>query len=276
MNACRICKLLLLLLLLVTALLLCACGPEQPPEPVADQPTVIEPGKSGQAQDPASQETDPEQPEEEFPDKAELATAADLTAALAKVESYYFEQSVAYPEGAVFMQVWYKDGLMKLVSSVDGYGLTESYYDYHHGTVVDYYPGVSETARRSNFDFEGENAPTNPKLESYHDDEIIGGESIGRQYCLILQTAYGDKLWVGTKYGFPLRVEYTDSLGERYTVDYKNVSVNTVSDQDVALPADLLVLDANAAVPAADPLPQPDSAQPSPELDPADLPQPEE
>ena len=65
---------------------------------------------------------------------------------------------------------------------------------------------------------------------------------MGRQYCRIVETASGDRLWVSTKYGFPLRVEYTDSLGERYQVDYKNLSINTVSDEDVAMPADLEVV----------------------------------
>ena len=229
---------MIVLLLLAALLLLPACG-QSAPEPAEDpsQPTVIEQGAAAhQGEEGTAQPTDP------FPDKGEAATLEDLNEALAKVESYYFEQSVAYPSGQVFMQVWYKDGLMKLVTSVDGYCLTESYYDYKQGQVVDVSPGDRTSAYGRDFDPNSENAPNNPKMEDYTAAELTGGETVGRQYCQIVETDSGDRLWVSTKYGFPLRVEYTDSLGERYQVDYKNLSINTVSDEDVAMPADLEVV----------------------------------
>ena len=235
-----------LLLLTLAAFMLAACGGVTEEEQEDSQPTVIEQGAAAR-QDEAGQteedeEADVPAPEDIFPDKGQDATLEDLAAALDKVESYYFEQSVAYPEGHVFMQVWYKDGLMKLVTSVSGYGLTESYYDYDRGTVVDYYPGAVETASGREFDPEGPNAPKNPKMEDYSTATVVGSETVNRQFCQILETVTGDKLWVSTKYGFPLRVEYTDSLGERYNVDYKNLSINTVSDKDVAIPADLQIV----------------------------------
>ena len=228
----------MIVLLLLAALLLPACG-QSAPEPAEDpsQPTVIEQGAAAhQGGEGEAQPSDP------FPDKGEAATLEDLNEALAKVESYYFEQSVAYPSGQVFMQVWYKDGLMKLVTSVDGYCLTESYYDYKQRQVVDVSPGNRTSAYGRDFAPNSENAPNNPKMEDYTAAELTGGETVGRQYCQIVETPSGDKLWVSTKYGFPLRVEYTDSLGERYQVDYKNLSINTVSDEDVAMPADLEVV----------------------------------
>ena len=229
---------MIVLLLLAALLLLPACG-QSAPEPAEDpsQPTVIEQGAAAhQGGEGEAQPSDP------FPDKGEAATLEDLNEALAKVESYYFEQSVAYPSGQVFMQVWYKDGLMKLVTSVDGYCLTESYYDYEQGQVVDVSPGDRKAAYGRDFDPNSDTAPNNPKMEDYTAAALTGGETVGRQYCQIVETASGDKLWVSTKYGFPLRVEYTDSLGERYQVDYKNLSINTVSDEDVALPADLEIV----------------------------------
>ena len=229
---------MIVLLLLAALLLLPACG-QSAPEPAEDpsQPTVIEQGAAAhQGGEGEAQPSDP------FPDKGEAATLEDLNEALAKVESYYFEQSVAYPSGQVFMQVWYKDGRMKLVTSVDGYCLTESYYDYEQGQVVDVSPGDRTSAYGRDFDPNSENAPNNPKMEDYTAAELTGGETVGRQYCQIVETDSGDKLWVSTKYGFPLRVEYTDSLGERYQVDYKNLSINSVSDEDVAMPADLEVV----------------------------------
>ena len=229
-------RFLITALFLLAALLLPACsGADEESEPAT--PVVIEEGAE------AHHEEDAEQtPEDVFPDKGEAATIEDLQEALSKVESYYFEQSVEYPEGQVFMQVWYKDGLMKLITSVSGYGLTESYYDYNNGTVVDYYPGAMPTAYGRGFDPAEPNAPKNPKLEDYSTADIIGSETVDRQLCQILETASGDKLWVGTKYGFPLRVEYTDSLGERYQVDYRNLSVNSVSDEEVTIPGDLQIV----------------------------------
>ncbi|MBR2783288.1 MAG: hypothetical protein IKD93_03745 [Firmicutes bacterium] len=225
-------------LLSLLLLLLCACGsPEAEKEA---QPTVIEQGAAAHQENEA--ESSERQPEDPFPDKGADSTVEDLTAALAKVESYYFEQSVPYPSGQVFMQVWYKDGLMKLVTSVDGYCLSESYYDYNQGTVVEFYPGSAGEAYGRAFDPGDANAPKNPKMEDYSAAALTGSETLGRQSCLILETDSGDRLWVGTRYGFPLRVEYTDSLGERYQVDYRNLSINTLSDEDVALPGDLQVV----------------------------------
>ena len=125
-------RIYMIVLLLLAVLLLPACGEPVPAEDGDDsQPTVIEQGAAAHQDEVEPGAADP------FPDKGEAATLEDLNAALAQVESYYFEQSVAYPSGQVFMQVWYKDGLMKMVTSVDGYYLTESYYDYDQGKVVD-------------------------------------------------------------------------------------------------------------------------------------------
>lgn len=223
--------------LLLAAFLLPACGGVEQEEDQSLRPTVIEEGAATrQEEDAGPSLSDP------FPDKGEAASLEDLAAALEKVESYYFEQSVAYPQGQVFMQVWYKDGLMKLVTSVSGYGLTESYYDYGRGTVVDHYPGALPAAYGRSFDPDGPNAPKNPKMEDYSTARDVGSETVGRQLCRVLETVSGDKLWVSTKYGFPLRVEYTDSLGERYKVDYRNLSINTVRDEDVTIPDDLQVV----------------------------------
>lgn len=235
-------RLTFLILLLALVLLLSCCGQPQPAEEEPSQPTVIEQGAAAREETTREEEEEENIPAEPFPDKGEETTVEDLTAALENIDSYYFEQSVAYPEGQVFMQVWYKEGRMKLVTSAYGYGLTESYYDYGQGLVVDYSPGAMTTAYGRSFDPNGDNAPTNPKMEDYSTATVLGFESVGRQTCLVLQTLSGDKLWVSTKYGFPLRVEFTDSLGERYQVDYKNLAINQVDDEDVSIPSDLPVV----------------------------------
>lgn len=236
---------LLLLMLLTIGLLLVACDntPGADPQNPSLPPNVIEPG----LQPPLS--SDPEDPADPgdipsadlFPDRGEAATVADLVAAQSKVESYYFEQMLIYPDGQVFNQVWYKSNKMKVLSSVDGYGLTENYYDYAAGTVISSFPGMGLSATLLDFDVNGADAPDNPILDDYESCTVLGGEEINRQYCLVLETPDGERLWVSTKYGFPLQVEFTDSLGEHMTVQYKNISINTVNDEDVAPPADLEV-----------------------------------
>lgn len=214
-------------------LLAVACGSEdkQDTETTADS-TVIETGipHHNDSVDSTDSSTT-----EELPDKGEDATIADLTAAQSQIESCYFEQTVEYPDGAVFIQVWYKDGRMKLVSSVNSYVLNECYYDYNQRTLVTYYLD-SASALQSDFDPESADAPDNPVLENYADYTLAGGEYIGDQYCLKLETPEGDYLWISTKLGLPLKAEYTDSLGERMTTQYGNIKLNSVQDGDLALP----------------------------------------
>jgi len=233
--------------LLALLLPLAACGGTEEPA-VGEEPTVIEPGLNEEDQQtPDSGEPEPEPepqqplPEDLFPDKGQAATLEDLAVAQSKIESYYFEQTVQYPSGHMFMQVWYKDGQMKVITSVDGVSQSEFYYDYVNMTVTTYYPGVSQAAMMADFDAGSPDAPQNPKTADYSSCTVLGTETVNRQTCLILQTTEGNKIWVGTKYGFPLQAEFTDSLGDQYTVQYKNVAINTITDGEVLPPADLVI-----------------------------------
>lgn len=246
-------KSILILLIIILTLALTACGngaEQQQPEP--EQPTVIEPGQP----DPGQQPEEPEEPAapELFPDKGEATTVEDLSAAQAKIDSYYFEQTVQFPDGHMFMQVWYIDDMMKVATSVDGVSQSEFYYDYANMTVTTYYPGVSRSAMMLDFDASSPDAPENPKIRDYSACVLVGAETVNRQYCLILETADGSKLWVGTRYGFPMQAEYTDSLGDLYTIQYKNISINTVDPDEVLIPADLPVdnFSSSANTPAAE------------------------
>lgn len=237
----------LCLLPCLLALLLCAaCGGEEGSDAAdtSQDTVVLEPGlPDDTATDPIEEDTDPddadEQQPEEFTDLGAAATLEDLTAAQAKIQSYYFEQTMPYLDSSVFMQVWYKDGYMRMRSSVDGYGLTENYYNYWDSTITSYSPGSGGPAQRMQFDFSSVDAPDNPAMEDYSLCTLLGTESIGGQTCLVLETPEGDTLWVGTKYGFPLQVEFTDSLGDHFTVTYDNIEINTLEDADVLPPDDM-------------------------------------
>ena len=228
----------------------CNDAPEEPP--VEDRPeVVVEPGvkpvepPTVSEGDPQGEEQDePVLPEEpQFQDKAEASTPADLAANLDLIESYYFEQNIPYVDGQIYMQIWYKDGRMKVVTSVGGYGLSEYYYDYNENTVINYAPGSGTPAMKLPFDPANPDAPDNPKLQNYLDCTANGFETIDRQTCMVLNTAEGSTLWVSTANGFPLQVYYEDSLGDFWTVQYKNIRLNSVEDKELLLDPSVEVVD---------------------------------
>lgn len=241
------------MLVLLAAVLFCAgCDDDPNDVPVDDAPeVVVEPGLSA-ADPPAATEADPEETEQDEPDvpegpqfvdKAEASTLEDLAANLNLIESYYFEQNIPYVDGHVYMQIWYKGGLMKVVTSVGGYGLSEYYYDYNENTVINYAPGSGTPAMKLPFDPTNPDAPDNPKLQNYLDCTANGFETIDRQICMILNTAEGSTLWVSTANGFPLQVYYEDSLGDFWTVEYKNIRLNNVEDDELLLDPSVEVVD---------------------------------
>ena len=240
---------LLAVLAVLAVLLLCVgCGPvdETPDDPGE---IVVEPGLLDDQTTPdEDSETgeDENQPEDEGPkfvDNGEASTVDDLVANLALVESYYFEQDIPYVDGHVFMQIWYKDGRMKVVTSVDGYGLSEYYYDYNQKTVINYAPGESGPAMKLSFDAASEDAPDNPKLRDYASCTENGFETIGQQTCMVLTDTDGSTIWVSTANGFPKQVYYEDSMGDVWTVQYKNLRLNEVRDADLDLDPTVEVVD---------------------------------
>lgn len=229
----------MLILVCVAAVMACsACGEEE----VVEQggPDVIEPGVVITEMDDPVEE---EEVQELFPDKGDKSTLEDMGAALAKVESYYFEQTMPFIDGSVFMQIWYKAPVMKVQTSVNGILNQVVFYDYEALTQLSYYPGSSSTGMLMSFDPANVDAPENPVLQDYSACEVLGFEAINRQNCMKLQAEDGTTLWVSTKYGFPLQVTFVDSLGEEYTVLYKNLVVNSVLDEDVAIPTDMEIID---------------------------------
>ncbi|MDO4732141.1 MAG: hypothetical protein Q4B50_01305 [Bacillota bacterium] len=243
-----------LFVLLLAAMLLCAgCSgqPSAPPVEEDPQEVVVEPGhipetppagQEGAAED-GSNASGEEEEVSPFVDKGESSTTEDLDANLKQIESYYFEQNIPYVDGHIYMQIWYKDGLMKVVTSVGGYGLSEYYYDYKEQTVINYAPGSGTPAMRLPFDPGNPDAPDNPKLQNYLECTASGFESIDRQTCMILDTVEGSKLWVSTATGFPLLVYYEVSLVVFWSVLYINIRMNTVKDEELLLDPSVEVVD---------------------------------
>ena len=244
----------LVLVLLLTVALCAGCSGDTGGD-LEDNPDeyVVEPGLPVDVPEDTvgdGEDTDePDVPEgPQFEDKGESATLEDLAANLELIESYYFEQDIPYVDGHVYMQIWYKDGLMKVVTSVDGYGLSEYYYNYDDNTVINYAPGSDTPAMKMAFDPAGVDAPDNPKLRDYTADCTVSGfEVIDRQNCMVLETAEGSTLWVSTANGFPMQVYYEDSMGDFWTVKYKNLRLNSVEDKELLLDSAVEVVDYSSA-----------------------------
>ena len=215
------------ILLAAGLLVLAGCGGSEP-----DDEVIIEQG---------SGETDANTDTEQFINKGENVTLEGLAAAQSEISSYYFEQNLPYLDSAVFMRVWYYDNKMLVITSIDGELQTKFYYDYDKKTRIAYSPADGEVAIGSEFSPDDEDAPANPLLDDYLSYTLLGTEVVNRQLCGILETPVGDKLWVSAKYGFPMQVEFVDQMGDRYTVEYRNLEINTVTEDQVTVPDDLQV-----------------------------------
>ena len=183
-----------------------------------------------------------------FKDKGEYTSISDLSAAQAKISSYYYEQNIPYTDASVFVRVWCVDNKMKVISSVEGYVLTEFYYDLDEMTVISYSPADGDTGLKMHYTGDSEEAPDNPLVFDYDSFTHVDNEEVARQLCYVFETDLGDKLWISTKYGFPMQKEFVDHFGERYTVVYNNIQLNSISEDDVAVPEDMPIYDLNANV----------------------------
>ena len=223
--------------LLILMLILCGCSTETTVD--EDDIVILEPGNPEDAQD----NEQGSESEIKFIDKGEFTTIEDLTAAQAKISSYYYEQRIPYTDASVFIRVWYADNSMKVISSVDGYVLTEFYYDFDEMTMISYSPADSDTGIKVGFSLDSEEAPDNPLALDYPTLNHTGTEDVNRQLCYIFENTNGEKYWISTEYGFPLQKEFSDHLGERYTISYKNIKINTVSADQVAVPEEMQIYD---------------------------------
>ena len=239
---------------LVLLLLVVACNSNSIPSnaPVEKDPVVIEPGFSEEElvlenPDDAANTLDEEgnvadnTDENAFVDKGEASTVADVIANQSRIDSYYFEQTLEYPGSSVFMEISFCEDKMRVITYAEGYIDEIIYYDYRNMTITSHFPGMGDNAMMMDFDIYSPDAPENPVLRDYSACELLGQESIDDQLCLLLQTPEGSKLWVSTKDGFPLQAEFEDSLGIVLNVQYKNISLNTVSLTDVEIPQNLVI-----------------------------------
>lgn len=243
----RNCVAILLIALLIAAIpLSSACGGKDKNAP-PPQEVILEPGLTSGEPDAAAQADTPEPTEEEPSDPADLSegdfidlgrasTLNDLMANKERIRSYYFEQT----QDDIFIRTWYADGWMKIILSfADGEEETE-YIDCENRILVSYMPAVGDYGILETFAEGDPNLPVNHLNNDYHEFRVVDTDNIEGQVCRVLEGRQGEKLWVSTKYGFPLQVEFIDPTnGKQYIVPYENLTLNQVLYEDVIIPEDL-------------------------------------
>lgn len=249
-----------LLILLAALLLLCAlclAGCKKDETPDTPEPTLIEPGVQAPLEDqpgapegePQQPDQDPEEPadEEGFIDHGAASNIDDLLDNRAKIESFYFEQTMDYASGQIQTQTWYLNHKMKVISTGESMMETVHYYDWRGKTIVAHLPAFGNQANLSYFDDGDAMVPENPLALDYHNCIDQGMQTLNGQTCAILLTPSGERWWVSTASGFPIQVEFFDgTTGEDLIIPYTNIQFNHVTDSEVALPPELELYDANS------------------------------
>ncbi len=220
-------------LLLIPMALLNGCDKNRDAD---SQMVIIEEGQEEQSTDNVKPDHD------QFTDNGRETTVDDLLTARSKIESYYYEQTIAYASGSANIKTWYMGGKVKIISSVGDAGEDISYYDCADHTVVSYSPDNDYHAVQTSFDDQDLDILIDEEDYDYRDWEASGFDTIEDQCCMILENSNGNKYWVSTKYGIPLQVEFTDSFtGERLKVGYQNFRINSLDQSEVEIPDDLQV-----------------------------------
>ena len=234
---------LLITLLLATATVFSACAKKGREEPVILEPGLPtdEPNVQDEPDSNDPLEGEEETPEEDFIDMDRASTLDDLMANKEKIHSYYFEQNISASYGDMLVKTWYADGWMKIASIFGDGEENIEYFDCGNLILVSC-ASVDDYGMMMTFEPGDPDIPKNHLTNDYHQFRVEGTDSIGGQTCRILLSREGEKLWVSTKYGFPLQVEFTDPTNdEHFIISYDNLTINTTDYEEVAIPDDLVI-----------------------------------
>jgi hypothetical protein len=251
MNRRCLISIFLFLLLLAVMPLFSACAnkeKEAQPNQVILEPGFSTPGDdttnqpvtpAPEPQPAASGEDEGDEDEEAFIDLGRASTLDDLMANKEKIHSYYFEQTVNASYGEMSVQTWYADGWMKIVNIFSDGEENIDYINCEHMFSISLAPATRDYGILMYFEPDDPDMPENYLSNDYHQYRVVDTESINGQNCRVLESRQGKKLWVSTKYGFPLQVEFTDPTNEEhFIITYENIIFNQTRYEDVAVPAD--------------------------------------
>ncbi len=212
------------------------------PNPANPTPNIAEQNDNS----PADSNTDAASSADNAPfnDLGEQATIEDIMANKALVNSCYFRHNI---NETLQVQTIYKDAKVQITTQFGQSQPTIDFYDWDAFVRITYSPG-STTGLMSKFDSASVEIPRNFLLTDYHQYTLIGTEIINNQTCLIIENET-DKLWISTLHGLPLQAEVFDYLSnETYLVQYLDLTVNNITDQQIALPEELSVYDVGTTI----------------------------
>ena len=237
---------LLIAILIIMMLALAACGGSND-ETVSDNS-----GNEVNGEDTTTDTTEePTDEDANTTDSGSDISLENLASAQKDIKSYHFKQTVDANGLNYSIEVYYKDNKMKTVSASDGIE-SYTYLDLTAGEMIVYTPSMGEQAMKMPMDANSEELPSNPLEEDYTlDYGITGEENIDGYNCRVLESLDGNmKMWIIEEYGFPIKIEMIDpDSGVSIVTKYEELSFNDVTDKDVAVPADLEIMDLNDMMP---------------------------
>jgi hypothetical protein len=162
-----------------------------------------------------------------------------------KITSYYFEQNIQASYGSMLVKTWYADGWLKIVSIFPGEEEHTEYFDCNNLILIDIQPSPEgDVGWVMTMEPGDQDIPRNHAANDYHQYKVVDTDSIDGQTCRVLESRQGEKLWVSTKHGFPMQVEYNDPTNdEHFVIFYENLTFNQTSYEEVAYPEDLTIIE---------------------------------
>jgi outer membrane lipoprotein-sorting protein len=235
-----------MILLLTSMLIFSACSSNKEKEAQQPQEVILEPGlikkePDTPAQPETSEQESPTTADDVFIDKDRASTLDDLMANKEKIQSYYYDFSITDDYGEMLIRVWYKDGLMKIVREFPDGDTEIEYFNCKNLTLVSHTPAFDDYGIMTTFEPGDPNMPKDHLSNDYHQFRLLDTESIDGQTCRVMENK-DEKLWISTKYGFPLQREYSDpTTNEHVTAIFENITFNQVKYEEVVIPSDLLI-----------------------------------
>jgi outer membrane lipoprotein-sorting protein len=138
-------------------------------------------------------------------------------------------------------KVWLKGNMMRTEMTAEGTTII-SIYNSDEETAYAYYPDMGMVMVITYQP--QESAADETEGVTNYSPTILGTENYDGKVCLVIQYTYEGtttKMWIWKQYGFTIKMEVTSSEGT-YTVEYKNIVFNSVTDDVFVLPSGLTTM----------------------------------
>ena len=156
-----------------------------------------------------------------------------------QITSYYMEETIVYPDYTMMSQTWRLGDVTKCQVSMNGRPVSVFFYDWDSLTYLTSSYGDTKAVQMplSATDDLFTTDPMNMDFTAY---TMVGVEMLDEQTCVKLIDGDVETLWLSTYDGMPVRMDFYDNLQDAvFTATYSNISLNTVTEADVAIPTNL-------------------------------------